>query len=70
MELTIALIRRLQYFQFKKTSKSDPVQFINLYTTWIEVYNHLKAVGQKFALNHDPTLNMVTKRLPGNTLRE
>ena len=45
VELTSALIRRLQEFTFNKTSRMDTAKFIDLHTTWMEVYNHLKAVG-------------------------
>ena len=70
MELTATLIGSLQAFQFKKTSKLDPPKFIDLYTTWMKVYTHLKAVGQEAALNHGPMLYMVTKKLSEDMLRE
>ena len=70
MELTTKLVRKLQAFQFKKTCKLDQAKFVDLYITWMEVYNHLKALDQEFAFDHGPMLDMVARKLPVNMLRE
>ena len=40
----------------------------NLYTIWREVYNCLKAMGQEPTLEHDPTFDMITEKLPGDAV--
>ena len=70
VELASALVQKLTEFTFKITSKTDSAKFLDLYTTWIEVYNYLKSVGQERELNHGPTIDEVAKKLPDGTRRE
>ena len=63
------LINKLVDLKFTAGAKHDCQKFIELYTAYIKARNDLKEIDKLDCLKHDPTIDTVVRKLPGQELK-
>lgn len=63
------LIKELVDLKFTASAKHDCQKFIELYTAYIKARNDLKEIEKLDCLKHDPTIDTVVRKLPGQELK-
>ena len=64
MDICNEAVHTLTTFKFPSQSKTESLQFRDLYRKWQEVVADLEEVGRLSVLDHEPTIWSVAKRLP------
>ena len=69
MEAVADIVNELYDFKISRNAKSEPEQFMELYRGWTKAVNDLIELNNLRALEHEPTLDKIIKKLPSPEAR-